>query len=59
MDMQLFYYVILQDHVIIWSSDWMDRNHRRLVIMLPSFLAISIVVVEMQLQWPFVFMVKR
>ena len=29
MDMQLFCYVILQDHVIIWSSDLMGRNHSR------------------------------
>ena len=29
MDMSLFCYVILQDHVIIWSSDLMGRNHSR------------------------------
>ena len=40
-------HVILQDHVIIWSCDFMGKSHSSKVIIQGEFVAIGIVVVEM------------
>ena len=39
-------HMILKDHVIIGSCDFMGRSNPRYVIFLPRFVALSIVVVE-------------
>ena len=39
-------HVILQDHVIIWSCDFMGTSHSSKVIIQGEFVAIGIVVVE-------------
>ena len=44
----LVFHVILQDKMITWSCDFLSRSHSRLVIILPYFVAINIVVVEIQ-----------
>ena len=40
-------HVISQDHIIIWSCEFMGRIRSREVIILPRFVAIGIVVVEL------------
>ena len=41
-------HVILQDHIIIWTFDFISESYSRLLIILPRFVAISIVVVKIQ-----------
>ena len=45
---QVILQVILQDHVVIWSCDFMDRGHSRQFTNLSSFVVISIAVVEVR-----------
>ena len=37
----------IQDYMIIWSRDFVGRSHSRNIIILPCFVALRIVLVEM------------